>query len=68
MQADVIKASRICWAGFLGVLASLAALSLCFAAFVQASERALDVTRERALGICAGALCVPFALLMVALV
>jgi hypothetical protein len=50
--------------GYLGVLASLAALGLCFVAFVQASARALAVPREMALGICAAALVLPFVLLL----
>ncbi len=51
----------------LGAAIGLAALGLCVASFVQASERALDVPRPRALGICAAALVLPFVLLIGAL-
>jgi hypothetical protein len=54
--------------GYLGALVSLAAVGLCFAAFVQASEHALGVPTERALAICAAALVVPFVLLLAALI
>jgi hypothetical protein len=50
-----------------GTLVGLASLGLCFAAFVQASERAFAVPRDRALAICGGALVLPFGLLLVAL-
>jgi hypothetical protein len=53
--------------GYLGALVSVAAIGLCFAAFVQATERALEVPTERALVICGSALALPFLLLLLAL-